>query len=200
MKLTHAKILVEIDLTLADETTRLIQNGNTVLAKEKIKEYLENELVLNNVKKKIKNIDLSVVNKNVEKPSTPDDCIKELAARLDGNECNNYMLTEDNLVFALENDLVIAYSIKPDVLELEGKIKDISTEHAIDGFKIKNNALLDKNAKTHKIIKGKAKISNKYQGTQNIRVYSTDVPHEKFLIYKDSKPYCYGIVFSVDSL
>ena len=139
MKLTHAKVLIEIDLTLADDTTSLIQNGNVALAKEKVRDYLENELVMSNIKKKVKNIDLSIVNKNIENTNISDDCIKELAARLDSNECNNYMLTKDNLIFALENNLAIAYSIKPDVLELEGDIRDLDTEPLIDGFIVSDN-------------------------------------------------------------
>ena len=30
--------------------------------------------------------------------------------------------------------------------------------------------------------------------------YITSVPHEKFMIYEDSKPYCQGIVFQNDAL
>lgn len=30
--------------------------------------------------------------------------------------------------------------------------------------------------------------------------YATSVPHEKFMIYEDGKPYCQGIVFQNDAL
>lgn len=194
MESTNVRATVEYEFICTDNITELIKSGNINEAKEKAAEYLENKLLICNVKKTVKDINFELSEKNAGKECLNE--VKELTNRLintslDTNENGSYILNTENYNYAIDNNLVIAYSLTDDVIELEGDTAGIQADY-VDGKHIVSKADISGNANKHVI-----EIDNRNKG---ITRFTTDIPCEKFILYFGNRPWCEGIVFSVNDL
>ncbi len=134
---------------------------------------------------------------------------KEMAGKLDGREYGEEITKEEEQL-AKENKLVVAFGASDDLMIFKGAIDDeiscYGVEKAyIDNGKVLENECLDHECPYFEETKEQAKrITASYEGDNNENGYAwqyqTDIPHETFDVLFEGKPYCKGIVFSLDDL
>lgn len=125
--------------------------------------------------------------------------IKEFASLLDNRECKYPQFTKEEIQIAKDNGFVIVYGASDDLMEFEGAIYDEAD--CFDG----GTVYFDKNSvkdNAANMIEGIWCDDEKVDENGNVITwtYKTDVPHEIFMIYDGSEPYCEGIVFKLSDL
>ena len=126
--------------------------------------------------------------------------LKAFAKKLTGRDYYDYpQIPKDLVEFAKNNNIVIVYGASDDLMEFEGAIYDEAG--CFDGGKV----YFDKNGvKENAANMIEAVWCDKERIDENGNVitwtYKTDVPHEIFMIYDGSEPYCEGIVFKLSNL
>lgn len=136
--------------------------------------------------------------------------LKKFAERITGREYRYPQFTKEEIQLAKVNGIVIVYGASDDLVELDGAIHDEAD--VWDGGKVHIQCPY---MKAGQIIGGGIVAGN--NGQQNVMsvtakwcedkdadgntiswTYDTSVPHETFMIYEDGKPYCRGIIFSIN--
>lgn len=131
--------------------------------------------------------------------------LEQFAKKLDGHEYGWPQFTKEEIAIAKENGFIIVYGASDDLMEVDGAIHDEAGCFKGGTLKldIADKKFVDrKTEESCDVISIKAywcEACNEY-GRTIPWAYTTDVPHEKFMIYEDGKPYCQGIVFQNDAL
>ena len=128
--------------------------------------------------------------------------LKQFAEMLNGKEYGYPQFTQEEIQIAKDNGFVIVYGASDDLMEFEGTIYD--ERGCFDGGKVyvcETGCVEYGNSET-KCIEAVwcSKDTTDENGNVIIWTYKTDIPHETFMIYEDSKSYCRGIVFEIDAL
>ena len=183
------------------------EHGGTVMAVEHecvrtldgdIRGSIGFEILAKNYTKSIKSIKSAEKYKEYKTEDREKDR-KILASMLDNNEYGHEM-TEEDIKWAKEHNLVVVFGASDDLMEFRGAIDDETGCFEGDtvlftkkGVEIVNGEYIGKN-----IIEACwCEIVN---GEHFSWSYKTDIPHSTFVIWEDYEPYCLGIVFSVDDL
>ena len=131
--------------------------------------------------------------------------LKEFAQKLNGREYNWPQFTKEDLAIAKENGFIIVFGANDDLMEIDGAINDEGD--CFDGGTLKldiaDGKFVDHDEEESvDVIAIEARWCKDHDDEMNVIpwTYITSVPHEKFMIYEDSKPYCQGIVFQNDAL
>lgn len=131
--------------------------------------------------------------------------LKEFAKKLNGHEYNWPQFTKEELATAKENGFIIVHGASDDLMEIDGAINDEGD--CFDGGTLKLNIADGKfvdsdEEESFDVVAIEALWCKDHDDEMNIIpwTYATSVPHEKFMIYEDGKPYCQGIVFQNDAL
>ena len=123
--------------------------------------------------------------------------IREFASHLNGREYLNE-LKDNEIKWAADHGLVVVYGCSDDNIEFEGAICDeIDAFEGRDIFFSKEGQFND--GLPNQITAHWCKKISEGNGTVSWS-FETDIPHETFMIYDYSIPYCEGIVFSIDDL
>ena len=131
--------------------------------------------------------------------------LKEFAQKLNGREYNYPQFTKEDLAIAKENGFIIVFGASDDLMEIKGAINDEGD--CFDGGTLKldisDGKFVDSDEdESFDVIAIEALWCKGHDDEMNVIpwTYATSVPHEKFMIYEDGKPYCQGIVFQNDVL
>ena len=131
--------------------------------------------------------------------------LEQFAKKLDGHEYGYPQFTKEEIAIAKENGFIIVYGASDDLMEVDGAIRDEAGCFKGGTLKldIADKKFVDrKTEESCDVISIKAywcEACNEY-GQTIPWAYTTDVPHEKFMIYEDGDPYCLGFVFQNDAL
>ena len=131
--------------------------------------------------------------------------IKDFAKLINGKEYGYQQFTDKEIETAKENGFVIVYGCSGDLMEFEGAIQDEGG--CFDGGRVffgRNRVCQDSEEEKNypnwieaSWYKDSIKDEN---GNVIAWTYETEIPHENFMVYEDGKPYCRGIVFSIDAI
>lgn len=131
--------------------------------------------------------------------------LKEFAQKLNGREYSWPQFTEEELAIAKANGFIIVHGTSDDLMEIGGAISD--EDDCFDGgilkLDIADGKFVDSNVEeSFDVVAIEALWCKGHDDKMNVIpwTYATNVPHEKFMIYEDDKPYCQGIVFQNDAL
>lgn len=131
--------------------------------------------------------------------------LKEFAQKLNGREYNWPQFTKEDLAIAKENGFIIVSGASDDLMEIDGAINDEGD--CFDGGTLKldiaDGKFVDSDEEeSFDVVAIEARWCKDHDDEMNVIpwTYATSVPHEKFMIYEDGKPYCQGIVFQNDAL
>lgn len=131
--------------------------------------------------------------------------LKEFAQTLNGREYNWPQFTKEDIAIAKENGFIIVSGANDDLMEIDGAINDEGD--CFDGGTLKldiaDGKFVDSDdEESFDVVAIEARWCKDHDDEMNVIpwTYVTSVPHEKFMIYEDSKPYCQGIVFQNDAL
>lgn len=131
--------------------------------------------------------------------------LKEFAQKLNGREYGYPQFTKEDLAIAKENGFIIVRGASDDLMEIDGAINDEGD--CFDGGTLKldiaDGKFVDSDEdESFDVVAIEARWCKDHDDEMNIIpwTYATSVPHEKFMIYEDGKPYCQGIVFQNDAL
>ena len=134
---------------------------------------------------------------------------KELAAMLDGNECGDE-ISKDLARQAKAAGLVVVFGASDDLIELEGAIYD-----EIDGpgeFRLDTEGLCPEWDESDALTKDEAREYFRRENTgctveaiwcedeSFSWTFTTDIPHETFIINEEGKKFCRGIVIALADL
>lgn len=133
---------------------------------------------------------------------------KELASKINGREIGDEITPAEERL-AKDAGLVVLFGASDDLAEFRGAISDeIGCYDGGDLFITPNGPLEEHEDRCeckwcgYEAAKSKAKkieaLWNKEKGYS--WTYKIDLPHETFEIVEDGKPYCRGIVFSIEDL
>ena len=128
--------------------------------------------------------------------------IKKFAEMLNEKEYEWMQFTEEEIQIAKDNGFVIVYGASDDLMEFDGAICD--EEGCFDGGKVYVSETyvsseVFSNSRCIEALWCNDEIKDA-DGSLIEWVYKTDIPHETFMIYKDGKSYCRGIVFDIKDL
>lgn len=131
--------------------------------------------------------------------------LKEFAQKLNGREYSYPQFTEEELAIAKANGFIIVHGASDDLMEIGGAISDEGDcfDGGILKLDIADRRLVDRDTEEScDVIAIEARWCKDNDDEMNVIqwTYATSVPHEKFMIYEDGKPYCQGIVFQNDAL
>lgn len=108
------------------------------------------------------------------------------------------------ILTAKESNLVIVFGASDDLMEFRGAINDEFGCYDGGTAYITGNGLLELcecECKYYEKAKETAiPIEALWDKNEWAWEYKTDIPHATFEIYEDNKPYCKGIVFSLDDI
>lgn len=131
--------------------------------------------------------------------------LKEFAKKLNGREYSYPQFTNEDLAIAKENGFIIVSGASDDLMEIDGTINDEGD--CFDGGTLKldisDGKFVDSDEdESFDVVAIEALWCKGHDNKMNVIpwTYATSVPHEKFMIYEDGKPYCQGIVFQNDAL
>lgn len=131
--------------------------------------------------------------------------LKEFAQKLNGREYGWPQFTKEDLAIAKENGFIIVHGASDDLMEIDGAINDEGD--CFDGGTLKldiaDGKFVDSDdEESFDVVAIEARWCKGHDNEMNVIpwTYATSVPHEKFMIYEDGKPYCQGIVFQNDAL
>ena len=131
--------------------------------------------------------------------------LKRFAKKLDGRQYGYPQFTKEEIAIAKENGFIIVCGASDDLMEIKGAINDEGD--CFDGGTLKldiaDRKLVDRDTEEScDVVAIEARWCKDHDDEMNVIqwTYATDVPHEKFMIYKDGTPYCQGIVFQNDAL
>lgn len=131
--------------------------------------------------------------------------LKEFTQKLNGREYSYPQFTKEDLDIAKENGFIIVHGASDDLMKIEGAIND--NGDCFDGGTLKldiaDGKFVDSNVEeSFDVVAIEALWCKGHDDKMNVIpwTYATNVPHEKFMIYEDGKPYCQGIVFQNDAL
>lgn len=119
--------------------------------------------------------------------------IKEFAKSISGKEYGYPQFTKEEIETAKENGFVIVLRGK-NFLEFQG---------AMDGWiLLEGGACFSKERIEHIDLKSEAfpNCIKEIKGSDTKYVFETEITHETFMVYERGKPYCRGIVFSIDDV
>lgn len=131
--------------------------------------------------------------------------IKEFAQELSGMDLNDWLRAKDKVRIAKENGWVIVTGASDDLIEFDGEFQDEGG--CFGGGKVYFSKTAVYNGEDDKgafpnCIEALWCVENVLDGNGNVIpwTYKTDIPHETFMVYEDGKPYCRGIVFTLNDL
>jgi len=129
--------------------------------------------------------------------------IKEFAKSISGKEYGYQQFTKEEIETAKENGFVIVYGVSDNLIEFEGTMsEEFARFKGGDAWFNKNGIRVPGVANPYKNrITAVWRGGEKDKDGQEIKwIYETEIPHENFMIYRDGKPYCKGIVFNVNDV
>lgn len=128
--------------------------------------------------------------------------IKEFAKSISGKEYGYPQFTKEEIKTAKENGFVIVFGASDDLMEFKGAIQD--EVGCFDGGKIyfnRNEVCQDSEEEKNYPNRITALWCEAEEDGKTVCwAYEIEIPHETFMIYEDGKPYCRGIVFSIDDV
>ena len=130
--------------------------------------------------------------------------IKDFAKLINGKEYGYQQFTKEEIATAKENGFVIVCGESDDLMEFYGSIHDEGGcfgggEVFFNNYEVCQDG--DAAAEYHNCINAVWCGGEKDEDGQEITwTYETEIPHETFMVYEDGKPYCRGIVFSIDAI
>lgn len=135
---------------------------------------------------------------------------KELAAKLNGREYLQELMTEDERQ-AKEAGLVVVFGASDDLIEFRGAIHDEGDCYDGGGILFDSKGVLpswgvasdsEESAEAYFERKPNARKIEALRANEPgyTWTYKTDIPHETFEIVEDGKPYCRGVVFALADL
>lgn len=132
--------------------------------------------------------------------------IKKFAHLINNRECGDEITTEEEKI-AQENNWAVVFGASDDLCELRGCLND--EYDCFDGGELYlnshgvillNDEKCDNCVSLKKVIENSYKINILWCENEFLWSYQTEIPHETFVINKDCKPYCQGIVFDMKDL
>ena len=135
---------------------------------------------------------------------------KELAAKLNGREYLQELMTEDERQ-AKEAGLVVVFGASDDLIEFRGAIHDegdcynggeilFDSKGALPSWGVASDSEESAEAYFERKLNAR-KIEALWANEPGYTwTYKTDIPHETFEIVEDGKPYCRGVVFALADL
>ena len=108
-------------------------------------------------------------------------------------------LTEEQLAFAKEHDIVVVYGYSDDNVEFDGAIRDevgcweggvipVNADGPVDGCECECKHF-------RAAIENSKKIKAFWCRSEWCWEFETNIPHEEFEFWSDGEPFCKGIVF-----
>lgn len=128
---------------------------------------------------------------------------KEFAQMVNGREYDYPQFTENEMEIAKNNGLVIVYGACDCLMEFDGAICDEGSCFAGGKVYFTKDGVV--NRPTISNIRCIEALWQDTYGDDNSDdtltwKYLTDIPHETFMINDNGKPYCRGIVFTLEDL
>lgn len=133
-----------------------------------------------------------------------------LAQKLNGIKRGD--IPSDMALYAREHELVIVTGASDDLIEFDGAIRDEGgcydggdvyfdrTGAAQNGEKLANKITAVWCGNVDDEPAGDLSEFQTENGETITWTYKTDIPHATFMVYEDGKPYCRGIVFSIEDV
>lgn len=124
----------------------------------------------------------------------------DLAQLLTGNEYRNE-ITKEQIQIAAQNKLVVVFGASDDLMLLRGAIMEECYERVL----ITKTGILEECTCHCKyyvdaITKAKELLAIWDPGGGYSWMFKTDIPHNTFEVINEGKPYCKGIVFSLNDV
>lgn len=129
---------------------------------------------------------------------------KEIAAILDGMEYGQE-IREQDLQYAKENRVVIVFGASDDLMEFRGAIEDEVDCYEGGGAYLDKNGLIVNKCDNEDCPYFREKLLHAqvmaiWDCGGYSWMYTTEIPHETFVILEEGEKYCRGIVFLMEDL
>lgn len=127
--------------------------------------------------------------------------IKEFAKSISGKEYGYPQFTKEEIETAKENGFVIVYGYSDDLMEFEGAIEGEADCYLGGGVCFNKLDII-----RGRIILPSSKVTAIWNRDEDENgnlitwTYETSIPHETFMIYECTEPYCRGIVFRIEDV